>query len=580
MKLGFFNSILSPLLFVLLSPLAILAQEQLPPPLPIVNDLPPLTNNSLPPLTFSSFREAYTAGSTAAKEQRWQDSLTAFNVALPLAQTEQEKIYTQKWIEYVNKQMSSYMTAQTSQISDQVVSNRDSEEITQWQSIQSNWPIYQKLVKEDGGGTDEKAYQLHKTLNIPIAWEVEITSVIPVTVATYFNRLPQISYNYCGNIKGNASCKVKFDQDDQILNIGDNVLVRGSLFGLDENNNEVVLMSANWKRIEPVGVSGITSLTFRDDYIAGIKAVDEEDQQEALADFNAAVSLVKPEQDIVLVDKWVQTVLVGIRSVNNKSWEDAIGDFDAALSIANTLQKKHFTQKLIQFTKIQESIPPTIMANFYEEKIRANLEKITNTLNNSEDVSASGSPRVLLKEGGYTAKSKVQIFKSFLTLTDTSTGDIAIDATFYIYATRGPKPCIEKIKVVLDNERSDVPAVNLWAWVPTFFYFEGNEGTGNGFKNALGFCSLESYALSKNLFQFPTKDYFVGYGKKVARIFHYGEDYAPNGKVGTLNYSDIFDIIMHRKLVPGDIDFGMGFGGNADHTNYKLTHFEKIYPAK
>jgi len=100
----FFATVFLVFLLISFAPITVLAQDQLPQP---VNNLPPLTNNSLPPLTSSSFQEAYAAGSTAAKEQRWQDSLNYFITAFSLTQTAQERLYTSKWIEYVNNQINS-----------------------------------------------------------------------------------------------------------------------------------------------------------------------------------------------------------------------------------------------------------------------------------------------------------------------------------------------------------------------------------------------------------------------------------------------------------------------------------------
>jgi hypothetical protein len=79
-------------------------------PLPSISTttaLPPINTTAAPSLpgVYSTFKEAVTAGANAAQGKRWQDSLSAFNAALPLAQTDQEKSYAGKWIHYVNGQM-------------------------------------------------------------------------------------------------------------------------------------------------------------------------------------------------------------------------------------------------------------------------------------------------------------------------------------------------------------------------------------------------------------------------------------------------------------------------------------------
>lgn len=215
---------------------------------------------------------------------------------------------------------------------------------------------------------------------------------------------------------------------------------------------------------------------------------------------------------------------------------------------------------------------PTPMVSEKKNPILEKWESVAN-----QKVSTSGLPQVLLKEGGYSSASKIQIYKTTLTLEDTSTGDVSVNASFYIFATRGPKPCVEKIKVVLENERRDIAGINLLAYAPIFHYLEVDKEK-RSIKNFLSFCSLETYITVNNLASFKDDEYFVGYGKKVAHMFHYGQDYALNESVGTLTYCDLFDIILHRKVVPGEIDFAMGFVKNDEETNFRLTHFSKIYP--
>jgi hypothetical protein len=73
------------------------------PPLPAGNTtaMPPLPLSSP---SYSTFKEAVTAGATAVQEKRWQDAKNAFNASLPLAQTDAQKAYAGKWLQYVNGQ--------------------------------------------------------------------------------------------------------------------------------------------------------------------------------------------------------------------------------------------------------------------------------------------------------------------------------------------------------------------------------------------------------------------------------------------------------------------------------------------
>lgn len=57
------------------------------------------------PGSYSTFKEAVTAGATAAQEKRWQDALNAFNASLLLAQADSQRSYAGKWIQFVNGQM-------------------------------------------------------------------------------------------------------------------------------------------------------------------------------------------------------------------------------------------------------------------------------------------------------------------------------------------------------------------------------------------------------------------------------------------------------------------------------------------
>lgn len=91
------------LLFALQSSNVIFAQDQLPSTLP-GNSTPASVISLLPP-TYSTFQEAYNAGTTLANEQMWADSIFAFNAALKMAQTDQQKLNAQKWFEYVGKKI-------------------------------------------------------------------------------------------------------------------------------------------------------------------------------------------------------------------------------------------------------------------------------------------------------------------------------------------------------------------------------------------------------------------------------------------------------------------------------------------